>query len=180
MKTAPLSTFALESIYAKTDRVECLRLIVQNWSVRLRLPIVVTMACVHYEWECAEQIESLPTANSEFLCSDHSIVTNPEDCPLSYYCPAPYHRCQNGLCVLSLSLCPVTATPISVTTTLNSNHPSLQFLEESVNDFITNEFIANGNSACTESAPFLCATGECVTSYSYCPAIRPCSSEYLY
>ena len=135
--------------------------------------------CVHYEWECPEQIESLPTTSSEFLCSDHSIVTNPEDCPLSYYCPAPYHRCQNGLCVLSLSLCPATATPISVTTTLNSNHPSLQFLKESVNDFITSEFIANGNSACTESAPFLCATGECVTSYSYCPTIRPCSSEYL-
>ena len=135
--------------------------------------------CVHYEWECPEQIESLPTTSSEFLCSDHSIVTNSEDCPLSYYCPAPYHRCQNGLCVLSLSLCPATATPISVTTTLNSNHPSLQFLKESVNEFIANEFIANGNSTCTESAPFLCATGECVTSYSYCPTIRPCSSEYL-
>lgn len=46
MKTAPLLTFVLESIYAKTDRVECLRLIVQNWSVRSLLPTVVAMACV--------------------------------------------------------------------------------------------------------------------------------------
>lgn len=135
--------------------------------------------CAHSEWECPEAMETTPTARNEFQCKDQSVVSNPEDCPLSYHCPAPYHRCQNGLCVLSLSFCPVTATPISVSSSLNLNHPSLQFLKENVNDFITSEFVANGNSPCSELAPFLCATGECVTSFLYCPAIRPCSSLYL-
>ena len=81
--------------------------------------------CVHYSWECPEAIGTVSTNSSEIQCNDQSVVSNSEDCPLSYYCPAPYHRCQNGLCVLSLSLCPLTVTSLSVSLTLNLDHPSL-------------------------------------------------------
>ena len=134
--------------------------------------------CVHYSWECPEAIGTVSTNSSEIQCNDQSVVQI-LGLSLVVLFPAPYHRCQNGFCLLFLSLCPLTVASLSVSLTLNLDNPSLQFLKEDVNDFVTSEYTVNGTTLCTEFAPFLCATGEYVSSYSYCPSTRLCSSVYL-
>ena len=112
---------------------------------------------------------------------------------LAITCPAPYYRCSDGLCVLSLTECPTRFPTLHLITEYSRHKPYLQFIQsEQVYHHILSHFQFNTTfrlrsclrkinlieSACPHDAPFRCASGSCVAKASLCPVILPCSPEY--
>lgn len=151
--------------------------------------------CVGSPSECESFVpqkrSSFCSAEQPFLCSDGSCVGNSSECALSSFCPAPFKRCSNGLCVLSLTLCPVVFPTLSLPQSLNSNEPHLRFIRfDDISFFVRTQYnsgfddvhemrVTNSTVLCPSSRPFLCATGDCVVSSDYCPVITPCSTKFF-
>ena len=126
-----------------------------------------------------------------FICSDGSCVKKVTDCIGSSFCPPPFKRCANGLCLISLSLCPVLFPTMTLPTSMNENEPVLQFIPfTQVSSFIQQQYnhgfmdvslihSTNHSIICPSATPFLCASGDCVLSSHLCPTITPCSSSLL-
>lgn len=142
--------------------------------------------CVSKASECVDSSAVSDTLASScpekkpYACFDGSCVADYALCPISMHCDPPYHRCANGLCVTSRVLCPIMFPSFYLESVYTRHHPLLQFLRtDLVVPFLTQMSTVQPRQ-CPLSLPFLCASGECVSTPNFCHSVTPCSHALLH
>lgn len=141
--------------------------------------------CVGVPEECetgdaiAAQLSGPCPEKAPFACFDGTCVANYALCPVSMHCDPPYHRCANGLCVLSRVLCPIMFPTFFTAAQYTRHHPLLQFLRPELVLPFLNQLVDVQPRRCPLHHPFLCASGECMSSPNFCHSITPCSHSLL-
>lgn len=141
--------------------------------------------CVGVPEECetgdaiAARLSGPCPEKAPFACFDGTCVANYALCPVSMHCDPPYHRCANGLCVFSRVLCPIMFPTFFTAAEYTRHHPLLQFLRPELVLPFLNKLVDVQPRRCPLHHPFLCASGECMSSPNFCHSITPCSHSLL-